>query len=75
MFKLDSIQEAIEKLIKDGMQCPSKTKPIKYYCDTVRKIEVSPPVWCRILYFLVIDNERGEHQYNSEEEFHEAAGA
>ena len=37
------------------MQCPSKTKPIKY---TARKIEVSPPVCCRTLYFLVIDNER-----------------
>jgi hypothetical protein len=47
--------KAIEKLIKDGMQCPSKTKPIKY---NVAKNEVSPPVCCRTLYFLAIDNER-----------------
>ena len=32
----NSSQEAIEKLIKDGMQCPSKTKPIKY---TVAKMK------------------------------------
>jgi hypothetical protein len=51
----NSSQEAIEKLIKDGMQCPSKTKPIKY---NVAKNEVSPPVCCRTLYFLAIDNER-----------------
>ena len=51
----NSSPEAIEKLIKDGMQCPSKTKPIKY---NVAKNEVSPPVCCRTLYFLAIDNER-----------------
>jgi len=37
------------------MQCPSKTKPIKY---NVAKNEVSPPVCCRTLYFLAIDNEK-----------------
>ena len=51
----NSSQVAIEKLIKDGMQCPSKTKPIKY---NVAKNEVSPPVCCRTLYFLAIDNEK-----------------
>ena len=51
----NSSQEAIEKLIKDGMQCPSKTKTNQVHRG---KNEVSPPVCCRILYFLAIDNER-----------------
>jgi hypothetical protein len=51
----NSSQEAIERLIKDGMQCPSKTKTNQVHRG---KNEVSPPVCCRILYFLAIDNER-----------------
>ena len=70
----NSSQEAIEKLIKDGMQCPSKTKkPIKYTVAKMKYHLQSAVEYCTFWQLTT----KGEHQYNqpSEEEFHEAAGA
>jgi hypothetical protein len=70
----NSSQEAIEKLIKDGMQCPSKTKTNQVHRSKKMKYHLQSAVEHCTFWQLTT---KGEHQYNqlSEEEFHEAAGA